>query len=69
MPAGQCNKRIVDDIDNRLCRGINEVKAIKPETDLPHLSVARTIWNEKPNLDMAVEIWIFASRADHSIFS
>ena len=54
---------------NRFRLIVNEVEAVKPEADLPHLPVARVLWDCKPNLDIAATSWIHAGGAHHTVYS
>lgn len=47
----------------------NEVEAIKPPHDLPHLPVARVMWKPKPDLQTAAERWIRAGGSHHTCYS
>ncbi len=57
------------DLGNRFRLLVNEVDTVKPEHDLPHLPVARVLWETHPNLDIAAQAWIYAGGAHHTVFS
>lgn len=62
------NATIVD-MGNRFRLLINEVNTVKQPHPLPKLPVARAVWQCKPNLDVAVEAWIVAGGAHHTVYS
>ncbi len=57
------------DMGNRFRMIVNEVKAIKPEKDLPKLPVARVLWDCYPDMETAAHAWILAGGAHHTVFS
>ena len=57
------------DMGNRFRLIVNEVEAIKPKEKLPHLPVARVLWDPKPNLDIAATSWILAGGAHHTVYA
>ncbi|MBN1302560.1 MAG: L-arabinose isomerase [Melioribacteraceae bacterium] len=57
------------DLGNRYRLLLNEVKAVKPEKDLPKLPVARVLWKPEPDLDTAATCWIYGGGAHHTVFS
>ena len=48
---------------------INEVETVKSDTDLPKLPVARVMWIPKPDFKTALEAWIHAGGAHHTVYS
>ncbi len=57
------------DMGNRFRLLINEVQVIEQPKPLPKLPVARVVWKCEPALDVAVEGWIAAGGAHHTVFS
>jgi len=57
------------DMGDRLRLIVNEVQAIRPEIAMPNLPVARVLWKPKPDFKTALEGWIKAGGAHHTIFS
>ena len=68
-PAGDAINASLVDMGNRFRLIVNEVEAVNPEADLPHLPVARVLWDCKPNLDIAATSWILAGGAHHTVYS
>ncbi|MEH6406640.1 MAG: L-arabinose isomerase [Leeuwenhoekiella sp.] len=68
-PAGPAINASLIDMGNRFRLIVNEVEAVKPESDLPNLPVARVLWDCKPNLDIAATAWILAGGAHHTVYS
>ncbi len=68
-PAGNALNASLIDMGNRFRLIVNEVEAVHPEKDLPHLPVARVLWDAKPNLETAATAWILAGGAHHTIYS
>ena len=48
---------------------VNTVTAVAPEAPLPHLPVARALWQPHPDLHTSAESWIQAGGAHHTGFS
>lgn len=57
------------DMGDRFRLIINEVDAVKPETVMPKLPVARILWRPQPSLAESAEAWILAGGAHHTSFS
>ncbi len=57
------------DLGNRFRMICNEVEVVNPPQDLPKLPTARTLWKPKPNFETAIEAWIYAGGAHHTVFS
>lgn len=48
---------------------VNEVHAELPTEETPNLPVAKVLWKPEPSLDEAIESWIYAGGAHHTVFS
>jgi len=48
---------------------VNTVQVTAPDEPLPHLPVARALWEPMPNLKTAAAAWIYAGGAHHTGFS
>lgn len=48
---------------------VNEVNALSPEHETPHLPVAKVIWEPKPNFKEGVKSWIHAGGGHHTVLS
>ena len=59
----------VMDMGSRFRMVLNEVEALTPPADMPHLPVARVVWNPKPDLATAAAAWIHAGGAHHTGYS
>jgi len=57
------------DMGNRFRLIVNEVEAVRPDQDLPHLPVARVMWKPLPDLSTAAAAWIYAGGAHHTVYS
>lgn len=57
------------DMGNRFRLIVNTVDALQPEEDMAKLPVARVLWKPEPSLREAVEAWIYAGGAHHTVFS
>ncbi|MGZ9899544.1 L-arabinose isomerase [Shewanella gaetbuli] len=57
------------DMGNRFRIIVNEVDAVTPPTDTPHLPVASALWQPRPNLSVAAAAWIYAGGAHHTAYS
>ncbi|MBQ0736366.1 L-arabinose isomerase [Aquimarina celericrescens] len=57
------------DLGNRFRMICNEVDIINPPKNLPKLPTARALWKPKPNFETAIEAWIYAGGAHHTVFS
>ena len=68
-PEGSALNASLVDLGNRFRLIVNEVKAVKPEGDLPNLPVARVLWDPQPNLDIAATSWILAGGAHHTVYT
>jgi L-arabinose isomerase len=68
-PEGDALNASLIDMGNRFRLIVNEVEAVAPEADLPHLPVARVLWDAKPNLEIAATSWILAGGAHHTVYT
>ena len=57
------------DMGGRFRLIVNEVEAVAPEADLPNLPVARVLWQPKPDLKLAAQMWILAGGAHHTVYT
>ncbi|MBY6273704.1 MAG: L-arabinose isomerase, partial [Bacillaceae bacterium] len=48
---------------------INEIIAKQSEKETPNLPVAKVLWKPEPSLTKAVEAWIYAGGAHHTVLS
>lgn len=48
---------------------VNEVETVEPPAELPHLPVAKALWEPKPSLEVAGAAWIHAGGAHHSVYT
>jgi L-arabinose isomerase len=62
------NASIVD-MGNRFRLLINEVEAVEPQNDLPHLPVARVLWKPYPDMKTGCAAWIYSGGAHHTAYS
>jgi L-arabinose isomerase len=68
-PPGRAVNASVVQIGNRFRLIVNEVDVVKPDRALPHLPVARAVWEPNPDLATAAAAWIYAGGAHHTGFS
>ena len=66
--AGPALNASLIDLGNRFRLIVNEVTAVKPKP-VPHLPVARALWECKPNFKTACSAWIQAGGAHHTGYS
>lgn len=57
------------DMGTRFRLIVNEVDTIKAPEDMPHLPVAKALWEPRPNLEVAGAAWIHAGGAHHSVYT
>lgn len=67
-PAPAINASLID-LGDRFRLLINEVDTVEQPHPLPKLPVARAIWKALPSLDVAVEAWLLAGGAHHTVFT
>ena len=68
-PSGNAINASLVDMGNRFRLIVNEVKAVELKVKLPHLPVARVLWDAKPNLEIAATAWVLAGGAHHTVYS
>ena len=68
-PSGNAINASLVDMGNRFRLIVNEVEVVEPKAELPHLPVARVLWDAKPNLEIATTAWILAGGAHHTVHS
>jgi len=68
-PPGEGINVSLVDMGNRFRMIANPCRVVAPEAPLPHLPVARVLWQPKPNLKTAAAAWIIAGGAHHTGFS
>ena len=69
VPKGSGVNASIIDLGNRFRMLVNPVQVVHPDEDLPHLPVARVVWQPEPNLKVAAGAWILAGGAHHTGFS
>ena len=69
VPAGEAINASIVDVGNRFRLIVNEVAAVAADEPLPHLPVARAMWEPKPDFKTACAAWIWAGGAHHTGFS
>jgi L-arabinose isomerase len=57
------------DMGSRFRLLVNEVDVVDMKTSMPHLPVARALWEPRPDLKISAEAWIHAGGAHHTGFS
>jgi L-arabinose isomerase len=57
------------DLGDRLRLVANDVDVIDPPHDMPKLPVARAVWKRRPDLRTAVESWLEAGGAHHTVLT
>ena len=67
--AGPAINASVIDMGNRFRLLVNEVEAVKPQSELPKLPVARVLWKPLPDMNTACAAWILAGGAHHTCYS
>ncbi|MFH1568324.1 MAG: L-arabinose isomerase [Gemmatimonadota bacterium] len=68
-PPGPALNATLIDLGNRFRMVVNEVDAVAPDADLPHLPVARALWVPRPDLKVGAAAWILAGGTHHTAFS
>lgn len=48
---------------------VNEIEAVSPMEETPHLPVAKVLWKPLPSFTTSTEAWIYAGGAHHTVFS
>lgn len=57
------------DLGDRFRMVSNEVSIVEPTEDLPHLPVARAVWEPQPSLAESAEAWMLAGGSHHTVLS
>lgn len=57
------------DLGNRFRLLVNTVETVTPPLPIPKLPVARVLWEPKPNFQTALEAWILAGGAHHTVYT
>jgi L-arabinose isomerase len=47
----------------------NEITIVEPDEDLPHLPVARAVWEPAPSLAESAEAWMLAGGSHHTVLT
>ncbi len=68
-PPGPALNASIIDLGNRFRLIVGEVEVVAPPQPLPHLPVARAVWQAKPDFKTAAAAWIYAGGAHHTGFS
>lgn len=69
VAAGDALNASIIDMGNRFRLLVNEVKAVKPEHDLPKLPVARVLLKPLPDMKIGCAAWIYGGGAHHTCYS
>ena len=69
VSGGPALNASIIDMGNRFRLLINEVEAVEPQNDLPHLPVARVLWKPLPDMKTGCAAWIYAGGAHHTAYS
>lgn len=67
--SGKALNASIVDMGNRFRMLVNKVEAVEIANDMPHLPVARVLWDAKPDLPTAAAAWIYAGGAHHTCYS
>ncbi|MGD9529649.1 MAG: L-arabinose isomerase, partial [Pseudonocardia sp.] len=59
----------MSDMGTRFRLVLNEVDVVEPDEPLPHLPVARAVWEPRPDLRTSAEAWIMAGAPHHTVLS
>jgi L-arabinose isomerase len=57
------------DMGNRFRLLVNKVNAVEIDQPFPKLPTARVLWKPEPSLETALEAWIIAGGAHHTVYS
>lgn len=57
------------DLGNRFRLLVNEVEAVEVTETFPKLPTARALWKPQPNMEVALQAWILAGGAHHTVYS
>jgi len=67
-PGPALNASLID-VGNRLRLIVNEVEAEEITEELPHLPVARVLWQARPKLEVSATAWMLAGGAHHTVYT
>jgi L-arabinose isomerase len=59
----------MSDMGERFRLTANRVQVVPPAADLPHLPVARAVWEPQPDFATSAEAWLMAGAAHHTVLS
>lgn len=59
----------MQDMRDRLQLLMNEIDVVGPDAPMPNLPVANAVWEPKPNFQTAVECWLYAGGAHHTVLT
>ncbi len=57
------------DMGDRFRLVANEIDVVAPSEPLPHLPVARAVWQPRPDLRTSTEAWLTAGAPHHTVLS
>jgi L-arabinose isomerase len=57
------------DVGDRFRLVANEIEVVPPDEPLPHLPVARAVWQPAPSLSTSAECWLTAGGPHHTVLS
>jgi L-arabinose isomerase len=69
VAGGAALNASIIDVGNRFRMIVNEVEAVEPVNELPHLPVARVLWKPLPDMKTGCAGWIYAGGAHHTAYS
>ena len=67
--AGDAIVASLIDMGGRMRLIVQDIVAVKPIMDMPHLPVARVMWKVLPDLITGIECWIIAGGSHHTVLS
>jgi len=67
--AGDAIVASLIDMGGRMRLIVQDIMAVKPIMDMPHLPVARVMWKVLPDLITGIECWIIAGGSHHTVLS
>ncbi|HAO50209.1 MAG TPA: L-arabinose isomerase, partial [Runella sp.] len=56
-------------LGNRFRLLVNEVEAVEVTETFPKLPTARALWKPQPSMEVALQAWILAGGAHHTVYS
>jgi L-arabinose isomerase len=57
------------DLGSRFRLIVNEVEAVEVKESFPKLPTARALWKPQPSMEIALQAWILAGGAHHTVYS